>query len=136
MGGTVLKSKIIIKNNDYKIVGCVDAWETCLWRIKVDFSITKKATDCTINVRFETLFREVSIIDQGREDDKYGHMSTRDEDVVRRSKAIILTTIGDLIIIRAICPSYYKDPDHPNNPENNPLNAMINEGCDIETLFI
>lgn len=98
MGGTSLKSEIIIENEVYYIKGDVSAWETCLWRLRVHGEIIRKKDDKRIKFDYENIDRDV------RNRDSYP--SGFCEDIKR-----IIATIGDLIIIRAIDSSYYSEYD-------------------------
>ena len=91
MGGTILKQNIIIENTEYRIKGEVDAWETCLWRLKVYGSITRKIDDRTIEFEYENLDRKV-----------YDSRSNKFESI----KSGILSIIGDLILCVAINSKY------------------------------
>jgi len=97
MGGTILKSDIIIEDEDYYIKGQVDAWETCLWRLRVFGTITKKRDHRKINFDYENIDRTV------RNQESYSEFNEIETGIIR--------TIGDLIIIRAIDPNYYSDFD-------------------------
>ena len=97
MGGTILKSDIIIEDEDYYIKGQVDAWETCLWRLRVFGTITKKGNHRKIKFDYENIDRTV------RKQDSYSEFNEIETGIIR--------TIGDLIIIRAIDPNYYSDFD-------------------------
>lgn len=108
MGGTLLKQDVIIENAEYCVKGEVDAWETCLWRLKVYGSITRKIDNKTIEFEYETLDREVY-------DSKHNAFNS--------IKSGILAIVGDLIIIKAIYSKY---------DENDPLS---DRDLDLEFLF-
>ncbi len=97
MGGTILKSDIIIENEEYYIRGDVSAWETCLWRLRVHGIITNKSNGQRIKFDYENIDRTVSNL---YNDSKFSE-----------TKSYLLRTIGDLIIIRAIDPNYSSDFD-------------------------
>jgi len=104
MGGIILKQNIIIENMEYHIKGEVDAWETCLWRVTVFGSITRKIDDKTIEFKYEAINRKVY-------DSRHNEFDS--------VKSGNLTVIGDLVIIRAINPKYYEEDDPLSNGDLN-----------------
>jgi len=58
MGGTVLREGIIIENDRYEIIGEIDAWETCLWSIKVFFKVKDKKDSKEKEFEYSNLTRE------------------------------------------------------------------------------
>ena len=96
MGGTILKENIVIENEDFQIIGGIDAWETCLWRIKVNGKIIKKNPYNSIDFVYETIDHKVT----------HPKFALNSDYQYNEREQGILRTIGDLIIIRAIREDY------------------------------
>jgi hypothetical protein len=106
MGGTVLREDIIIENERYEIIGEVDAWETCLWSIKVFFKVRDKKSSKEKEFEYSNLTREVF--------NRNGYNRRIDNERIKG----ILETVGDLIILKGLNETYYKGFDPIEDLEN------------------